>query len=434
MQKVFLFSLLCWWAGVSLSHGQSFSLAEGHDVQYRGEVFTHQWYFPQAGISHQQADLISTLGAEVDLSYLTPWSLDFKLHPRLAVDPDDTQLERQGSIWMGDARSRFYFEEAYADWYHLEWMEIRAGYQIFNWKAVESYSWMDFINQTDQEVDLFSAEKLPELVVRGRWTLPIELEHSLSVFYIPIFQPGPQPRKNNRYDFGAGQGFEYQYLPDSISYRDSSKQYRPQVAIKWNSMLLESIDYSLVYFNGYERLGIPQPIAFDAEGHPTVISSHYEVVEKLGLNFVTELGSWLVKGEVLANQYYNPNLDSWLGWTVGAEYTLYSPLVEEQDLGLISEFIGHNASDETPLFLPFKNHVFLGLRYTFNNISDRSILLGGFLNYQKVENVLSLEYEERIGQDFKIKAGGFLLAGEETSELSTFESSSRFQTELSYFF
>lgn len=453
MKKVFVLALMMWW-GNALVQAQSFSLAEGHDLQYRGELFTQQLYFPQAGFSSNMPGLVSTMGLEFDLSYLTPWGLTMKLHPRVAIDPSDLDMERKGALWMGEGRSRIYFEDAYLDYYDLEFVELRAGYQTLNWKQVESYSWTDFINQVDQEVDLFSAEKLPELIVRNRFTLPIELDHTLNLYYIPTFQPGPSPREDNRYDFLSTSGTKYQYLPERMTYSDSLKENRYQFAIKWNSIFLDDIDYSLLYFNGYERLPFYFPVKSPTEASKGVVTAHYEAIEKLGLNFVGELDSWLIKGEVLGNRfqrdvlYFDQGLaaqgdlnpfvrkafNPWLGYTVGAEYTLYEPIVEGQDLGLILEVIGHNADEDVPLFLPFKNHAFTGLRYTFNNISDRSILLGGFMNYTIIENVLSLEYEERIGQGFRIKAGGFLLAGEESSELSTFESSSRFQTELSYFF
>lgn len=441
-------SLFIWWCGVSLSHGQSISLAEGHDLQYRGEIFAQSWYFPSKGLSSQMPDVVNTLGAEADISYLTPWNLNFKLHPRVAIDPSDPQLSRYGTVAMGEGRSRLYLEEAYLDWFEYYFFELRAGLQTLNWKMVESYSWMDFINQIDQEVDLFSPEKLPELIIKSRFTLPIDIDNSLEVLYIPVFQSGTFPREDNRYDALGSQNFRYEYDPDQMTYSDSLKVSRYQFAFKWNSILFESIDYSLLYFNGYERLPFTYPIRPPSEAQKGVVTSHFEAVEKLGLSFVTEVGSWLVKGEGVANRFQKPvrffnqntssyerrDFNPWLGYTFGIEYTIYEALFQGQDLGLIVEMIGHTAEEELPLFLPFKNHAFAGMRYTFNNASDRSILLGSFVSYTKLENVISLEYEERLGTHFRLKAGGFLLAGEESSELSIFENSSRIQSELSYFF
>ena len=66
----------------------------------------------------------------------------------------------------------------------------------------------------------------------------------------------------------------------------------------------------------------------------------------------------------------------YLAYTSGAEYTFYSVFGSKHDLGTIAEIIGDTDTGKDPAdlesFRPWRNNAVGGLRYAFNNTSDRS--------------------------------------------------------------
>jgi hypothetical protein len=128
---------------------------------------------------------------------------------------------------------------------------------------------------------------------------------------------------------------------------------------------------------------------------------------------------------------------AYFAYTAGFEYTLYSFLTDNQDLGTILEIIGDTdtgkKAEELESFRPFQNHLFGGLRYTFNNISDRSILMGGLFDYKSGDVFFSFEYSERLAEVFTFKLTYNDLTAD-TSPLDSFEHTDRIMGELLYNF
>ncbi|MCP5048610.1 MAG: hypothetical protein GY940_15680, partial [bacterium] len=164
--------------------------------------------------------------------------------------------------------------------------------------------------------------------------------------------------------------------------------------------MLDEIDFALYLFNGYERVPrfVPSddPLTVLPEsmgGLETLyLVHHYDIVTKSGFTFQGNRGPWLYKGETLYQLYEEEivtgsgmTVDDYYAFTTGIEYTLYGPLFDKQDVGLILEWI--ECSDEGKELVTYPNHFFGGIRYTFNNPSNRSILLGGFFNYKDPENI-----------------------------------------------
>ncbi|MCB0279728.1 MAG: hypothetical protein KDD94_09515, partial [Calditrichaeota bacterium] len=180
----------------------------------------------------------------------------------------------------------------------------------------------------------------------------------------------------------------------------------------------------------------------------TKLVHEYRLVHKAGMTFQGETGSWLLKGELVQTTYQKDVLNqnpqnpkfvkpSYFAYTTGFEYTFYSLLVDNHDLGTIVELIGDTDTGIDPAelegFRPFQNHLFFGLRYTFNNISDRSFLLGGFYDYKEGDTIIQFEYNERLFENLTVKIQYSqldLTAG----QLSTFTNNDRLTAEFGFNF
>jgi hypothetical protein len=232
-----------------------------------------------------------------------------------------------------------------------------------------------------------------------------------------------------------------------VAYQSSKEEWRPQAALRYKGTAFEAVDWSVFYFNGYDRFP-----GLRVDFPSSELRHLYRPVHRAGLTFQGALGSWLLKGEFLGNQFEQElpvrdpsgnevfkEFDPYLAYTTGFEYTFYSPWIQNHDLGVIAEIIGDTDTGKDPEelegFRPFQNHFFGGLRYTFNNLGDRSILIGGFADYRRGDFIFRGEYEERFFKHFKakVRAAG-LGAGSEDSQLRNFEHTVRCDAELGYYF
>ncbi len=368
-------------------------------LNYRGELSLDYWYYPEdSDVNKTASNQVSTLNGKTELIIHSSLPVELRFTPRIILDLQD------------DSRSRkLQIEDLYID-YFTNYFEIRAGYQIFSWKAVESFSPADFLNQTDREIDFLDPPKIGELAIRTRLVMPTELEQVLEGYYFAKFRPTEFPTNTSRQFFAnVSNGY------DDHKYNSSKKEWRPQGALRYKTSLFNIIDFNLFYFNGYDRFPGILPSGLNSPG-----IQEYRPMHKAGLTFQGVLESWLVKGEAVYNHYETDisvvgpfgqisrfTVDPYVAYTLGFEYTLYGLLFQNHDLGTILEILGDTDSgkefSETGTVRFFQNHIFAGLRYTFNNVSDRNILAGGFFDYRVGDVLMNFRYEERLFKHFKLR-------------------------------
>ncbi len=431
-----------------LLYAQTVEVSEGHLLQYKGSLGAENWVFPLEAKHENQVDAVTGINGKLELVYQTPWSMDVVAKIVGVYDFEDNKLEWVGPYFSGESRTRLYAEDLNLSWFGEE-VTAKLGYQVFNWKTVEGLSWTDVLNQVDQQHDFFDAPKLGELAAYVQYLLPTEEEQSIDFIYLPHFTPTRLALTGSRFDLFAGTPIRVNNSLKEVKYGSENKRLRPQYAMKYNTLFMEDFDVSFMWFHGYNRT----PMSYltpTIDGAALVLKMQmlYEPAYHLGINFQGTVGDWLVKGEVMGHQFEKDeievglgrviNTEASLGATIGFEYTMYSALVDDQDLGLILETVGHTQHDqsieEVGRFIPFTNHVFLGMRYAFNNTSNRSILLGVFSSVKEYEVLSRLEYEERIFERFKIKLKAFWLLGQKESGLKDFEKASRLSGELAWNF
>jgi hypothetical protein len=438
-------------AGLALTPllAQSVEISENTRLNYKGNIGMSYWYFPKDAPKSEMPTHVGTFDGQVDLNLKTGKYWEFRANPRGMVDVYDAN------------RRRFLPQDIYADFVTSKF-ELRAGYQVFSWKTVESVAHSDILNQTDPSLDFFDAPKVGEPAIRSRIIFGDENPHTLEFYYLPYFTPAKLPTTGNRFDFsGALQqgnaGAQVAnstiiYDPAQNRYETPYNQWRPQGAVRYQKQLFGKVDVSAYYFNGYKRfpqlMGLPASAVQVAPGQffPAQFAQAYNPIHQGGVTWQGTIDALLVKGDVAYIQYVNDTkaqdgqtiVRPYAQYTIGFEYTFNSLIVDSQDLGLIVEVLGDTDTGRDPLtldiFRPFQNHVFAGLRYTFNNTGDRSLLLGTFTDYKKGDVIARLEYEERFFERVKVKAQFFGFATSKTSQLSSFDHTTRASLLVSYYF
>ncbi len=433
MQRYFVISVILFSATVS---AQELTLAPWMTLRYNGELGAEAWYFPRTAPLESHPDNVNTAHGRLDLTWQFDAPLELRFNQRFQYDFENSD------------RNRYEIEDLYLDWF-MPRFELRAGYQIFSWKTVESASHADFLNQTDLESDFLDADKLSELALRARFIPATQVEQVLEFYYFARHRSTRLPVGDNRFSF-AGPVLN---ASDTYLYQADAGALRPQLALSYSRTVWDKIETRLFYFNGYNRFPGLLPVV-SPDWRPAgplspddgiYFRQEYRLVHKVGLTFQGELDAWLVKGELVHTNYqkelFNQLLQrvrpKFLAYTVGFERTFYSVLADNQDVGAILEVIGDTDTGkdaaELESFRPFRNHLFGGLRYTFSNISDRSLLFGGFFDYREGDWLFQVEYDERLTEVFKIKLTYTDLVAD-TAPLSQFGHTDRFIAELSYHF
>ena len=417
---------------------QSVDMGGGAHLNYQGNLGIAQWAFPRKGGEGRSHFATAWLG-EADLTFsLAPKvPVEFRIHPRFNYDPDRDE--------SGDEYTSLptRFDDLYLDWF-TRWFELRAGWQVFSWKVVESFSQADILNQADRAEDFFDPPKIGEPAARARFILPTRVQNVLELYYLPYFTPAPLPGPGSRYWFFPGKPVRVMRSADDYTYAVEEERWRPQWAARWQTQLFETFDVAAYYFHGYRRF--PQLVPVGAPGPAgVVLTHHYSPIFQGGLTFQGAVGNWLWKGETAyirseADQI-SPSgsvVDPYLAYTGGLEYTFYSPLIQNHDLGAILELIGDTDAgkdeDELEGFRPFRSHVFAGLRYVFNNPGDRSVLAGAFVDYLNGDLIYRAEYSERFFSRVSAKVDVSGLNAEPGSQFQPFEKAIRLAAEAKVHF
>lgn len=416
----------------TLARAQTLGLGENSKLHYRGNAGVVQWAFPQEGGSRQSYFTTQWVGElDLTLSFAPAVPLELRVHPRLNYDIDRTDYF--------PAR----FDDLYLDWF-TRWFELRAGYQVFSWKVVESLSQADVLNQADREEDFLDPPKIGEVAARARFILPTSAQNVLELYYLPWFIPSPLPGPTSRYYFFTDQSVRLLRDKEDFTYGSGDRRLRPQWAARWQTQV-STFDLAFFYFHGYRRFPLFRPVGEADSSGITSLTHFYPPLYQGGFTFQGALGNWLWKGETAFTRYEQElfgqsgaAVDPFLAYTAGFEYTFYSPFFQNQDLGAILELVGDTDvdKDEEDLegFRPFHTYVFAGVRYAFNNTGDRSLLAGAFLDYLKIDRIYRLEYSERLFDRMSIKAELSGVFARSSSQFRPFQKAARISAELRYNF
>ena len=320
---------------------------------------------------------------------------DFETIAKLSVQGDSHDL--QGKSDQND-RSFVRLDEFYAK-YDFETQQVAFGRNIRFWGALEVDNIVDGFNPDDFRSDLFDPDKLG--VLNASYTYYTD---SGEIALIAKFNEPDQKM--------AAYPYVYYFFPPNVSYdaelMTEKSVNRPSVYLKYSGSTDTdyALDYAIILENGYDSqryFTASAPLTSPA----VEFNEHAYLVNKVMSYNTLVVGSTLYKLEALyANVIDDPNISDYYHLGLGIEHTL-SQVYKNADLGFIAEYYTYQTLEDDKysdldLFETFQNDLFLGLRYSFNEGNDASIVTGTIIDMDYHEQSYFLEYEGRIAETFKL--------------------------------
>ena len=387
----------------------------------------HAAYFPDAN-SGEQENVISYL----------------QVYPDLALDYDDTWIAviaPRLRLGINDSEYNLIsLQDVYAE-YVSEFVEVRAGFQTHFWGAVESWNIVDIFNQKDYRVDFFDPRrnKIGQSAVRVRG---IYEENTLDITYFPYFRVANLPNAVNPYNPFMGE----LNLQGNPIFTNGAEKTRPNFAVRWERTF-GTADIGAYYFNGYARFPV-----INANPNETIAQTLYYEMQQISADVTWNLGNWLLKGEYLyqntdsAGSFVTPSIlldgsivvrdivpDSYTAFVTGVEYTFYR-VFRKNDVGLLLEYLYNDSPQDfrAPAFRPFENDIFVGARWSRNNLGEGALLAGLIHDLTNSTRLWRIEYSERFFDRVKVLGYVQIIDAAEVNPLSPFNDADNIALQLSY--
>ncbi len=285
---------------------------------------------------------------------------------------------------------------------------ILIGKSILFWGALEVRNIVNIFNPDELRSDPFYTDKLGVFnVTYTHYTESGELSAIVKLY--------EQNRKMAAYPY------VYYFFPATLSltpgtnlpltYNDNLKtkasRYRPSIYLKYSDSTdtKYALDYAFIFENGYDSQRYYTK-ALQSNNIFTTQENAYLVNKFLTYDTLV-VGATLYKLEATyADILDDPLISDYIHIGVGAEHTL-SQVYKEADLGLLAEYYRYitlqsGKKNDLDLFELFQNDLFLGLRYSFNQGNDASIVGGGIFDLDYNEQVYYMEYQTRLMDTFKL--------------------------------
>jgi hypothetical protein len=130
-------------------------------------------------------------------------------------------------------------------------------------------------------------------------------------------------------------------------------------------------------------------------------------------------GSTIYKTELAYTKSDDEKVSDYAQMSLGVEHTLYS-VVGKSDIGLLAEYYNYKEYDDKKLGAKefgnlFANDVVVGFRYSFNDSADSDILGGVSVDRDNHEKIISLEYNTRLYEKYKLGLSYLHLSPQEGS-------------------
>ena len=375
------------------------SLIEYHE--FYGTFSMENRWFPDSPAHAGQSDADTSFVAEPSLYLETADGTSFTLETFFRYDSADSERR------LADLR------EAYLLFLGLigedEW-ELRLGLDHVFWGVAESRHLVDIVNQTDlvanpnEEVKL--GQPMAHLTLSGDWGVA-------ELFALPWHRLRTYPGRDGRLRGG------FVVDNDRAKYESAAAERHLDLAARY-SHSFGPFDIGLSVFDGTSREPYLKPV-LDPVRRLVFLEPHYEQIRQFGLDAQMTTGSWLLKLEAIRRTGASNLLgrkEDFTAFVAGGEYTLYSVLESDIDLGLLAEW--NRDSRLLRASNVFQNDVFLGSRLAFNDVEGTDLFLGVLTDLdtgtrsfnvqmnRRLDDVLSLNLEasvlDNVGEDDPVYA------------------------------
>lgn len=370
------------------------------EFEYKGYVGADMQYYLTHPDGKHPGNF--TLQQQLELKYTRE---DFEAAATLYAQEDSYDLTDEKN-----ERSFVRLDEFYGK-YNFENDMLFGGRNIRFWGALEANNIVDTFNTKDMRTDGLDPQK------QGAWNVAYThyFENSEVALIAKLYE---EQQKMAAYPY------VYYFFPKQMTIPpygtvnmeyDADRQsqeslYRPTLYLRWAGSTESDypIDYTFILQHGFDSQR-----AFSSELDPAAMTNTLYQEVYLVNKFMTcntlVVGGTLLKLEALVTDVIDKSVTSvgkrvgdYYQFGVGVEHTL-SGVVNDADLGLIAEYYyydtfaqGADIADDLSLFQVFENDLFLGLRYTFNDASDSSVIAGAIIDLQYREQSYSLKYETRF--------------------------------------
>lgn len=386
------------------------------DTEVKGHVdIQTQAYLTKPSGKHPQNYTASSI---FELTHTTG---EFEYIAKLYAQQDYYDLK--GTSEQND-RSFIRLDELYMK-YDGDTSQILAGKSIRFWGALEVDNITDEFNPDDFRSDVFEADKL------GVWN--ISYTHYTDTGEIAlIVKIEEQDRKMPTYPY------VYYFFPEYVDY-DSNvntehSKNQPSIYLKYSDStdIEYPLDFSIILEHGYDSQRYIDPIDFRENAY---------MVNKLITYNTLVVGDTLYKLEALyADIISDKQVSDYYHIGFGIEHTL-TRVYKSADLGLLLEYYKYetledNKLNDLQLFESFQDDLFLGIRYSFNEGKDASIVSGVVLDLEYDEQNYYIEYESRLADTFKLNLD-YRYIEPSKNDLTTFHLLGRHQRvslKLGYYF
>lgn len=283
-----------------------------------------------------------------------------------------------------DDRTHADIREAYWLLIKNDW-ELLIGINREFWGVTESRHLVNVLNQIDQVENIDEEDYLGQPVIN----LSLQKHYGRFSFYaLPFFRERT---------FSSDKGrlrAPLEVVEHEAEYESSAEQWHTDFAARY-SHYLGNWDIGVSYFYGTGR-------------EPTLVSNttntrlipYYSIIHQFGIDLQYTHEEWLWKFEGIIREGQG---DTFAASVAGFEYTLFQFLDSHADLGLLLEHLYDGRDRLGVPVTALENDLFLGMRYTFNDIQDTSLLAGTIIDLEDESYSVRVEAERRIGDALKIE-------------------------------
>ncbi|MDJ0840721.1 MAG: hypothetical protein QNK37_29690 [Acidobacteriota bacterium] len=302
-----------------------------------------------------------------------------------------------------DTRDLAALEEAYLGYRKSGW-ELRLGFQMLNWTATEAFHPADIINSRNLDSNIENPEKLGELMLSVRRRLG---QGGLTLYYLPRYEEPNLPGPSSRLSF-APTGFT---ITDPIWLEDDGEQADDSYGNQWGLRFNQTIgdaDISVFYLDHLDR----QQPRFLADEVNATITPVYLRVENLGITWLHILGDWVLKLEAAHKDFQDqtgPFPIDQIDHTqaaFGIDYGWTTRSGGDATLLLEGQAILNTTEAERAGLSPFQRDLLFGMRYAFNDVMSRELLITLITDTERDQEILfNLDYQQRLTDTWQVRAG-----------------------------
>ena len=361
-----------------------FNTAKSVEYELSGSIAIESRWFPNEAQFPEQFE-----GAQNSVVLEPEWDVQINDNQLLSFIPF-ARLDARD-----DRRTHSDIREAY--WLYIEddW-ELLVGINREFWGVTESRHLVNIINQIDQVENIDEEDFLGQPMIN----YVMQKDYGrFSFFILPYFRERTFPGEDGRLRSAI-------VAREDGEYESSAEEWHTDAAFRYTHYV-GNWDIGLSYFYGTGREPTLLP---NANG--TRLIPHYDIINQGGVDLQYTDDAWLWKFEGIIREGQG---DTFAASVAGFEYTFFQIFESIADLGLLAEHLYDGRDDTGAPQTILENDLFLGMRYTFNDVQDTNLLAGTIVDLEDESYSVRLEADRRLGDTFKIELEGQIFANTRSS-------------------